>query len=124
MSESRLRLEVREDWDTAEEDVHVGLDVAMDVQTHLTGLAWAGIISLALGAILVTIAAVKFILGYPDDWYALGSDLAESRNHIRFVVIAAAIGATAMLFGASSYFVGRRTTGTGQSPRLRLEASR
>lgn len=123
MSESHLRLEVRDEWETDEHDVEVGLQVALDVQSHLTALAWTGIVSLALGAILATIAAVEFILGYPDDWYALDGNLAASRQHIRFIVIAAALGMTAMMLGASMYFVGRRTQGSGRSDTLRLEAS-
>lgn len=124
MSESHLRLEVRDDWETVEQDVELGVDVAMDVESHLTGLAWTGIVALVLGGLLVTVAAVRFILGYPDDWYALDGDLAASRDHIRFVVVAAAIGTTAMMLGASAYFVGRRTRGSGRSGTLRLEATR
>ncbi|MGB1586159.1 MAG: hypothetical protein ACPHID_03840 [Thermoplasmatota archaeon] len=123
MSENHLRLEVREDWDVQESDVDVDLEVAMDVRGHLTKLAWAGIVGLALGAILVFIGAVFFILGYPERWYAFNGDLAASREHVRFVVTTMALGATSMLLGASAFFVGRRTQATGQSDPMRLEAA-
>lgn len=123
MSENRLRLEVRDDWDVEESDIDVDLEVAMNVHSRLTKLAWAGIVGLTLGAILVFLGAVFFILGYPEKWYAFNGDLNASREHVRFVVVSLALGTTAMLLGASAFFVGRRTQATGQSDPMRLEAA-
>lgn len=124
MTESRLRLEVRDDLETVEQhDVELLMGVDMAVTSRLNALAWTGVAGIVIGALITAIGAFLFVRGYPDAWHALDRSLAASRDHVELVVTLMILGATLMLLGSTFFFFGRRTTGEGRSGTMRLEAS-
>jgi hypothetical protein len=125
MSESRLTLELHEEWETdREHEVELASNIDLDASTELTGLAWVGIIALVSGVAMMLVSGLLFIIGYPDKWYAqAGYTFAQSASHVRMVVTLFGMGMVGLFLGSSFFFFGRRSTGQGVSPRMLMEAT-
>lgn len=124
MSESRLTLDVHDEWRTdSEADVRLGTDLRVDVAVDRGAMAWVGLILFLIGALLLLAGAAVFVLGYPDRWYAVnGYSLAESRSYIRAVLSLFGASFVGIFLGGSLYFYGRSIRGTGRVDGITLEA--
>lgn len=124
MSESRLTLDVHEEWETDEEaDVALGTHLDVDVSVDRGAMAWTGFVLLLLGAVLILVAGIIFVLGYPSRWYAINDyTLAESRSYIRLVLTLFGLSFVNIFLGSSLYLYGRSVTGTGRVDGIRMEA--
>lgn len=117
MNENRIRVKLEPQLTPVrledKMDLHAEIQVAVD--SHLTGLAIFGLVSLAVGILAFLAGAFMFAFGYPDPWYASfgSSTWGESRALIKGVVLFAASGVILLFLGTSTFFYGRTVLGSG-----------
>ncbi len=113
-SENRIRLKVNQEAVpiSLADQVDLKAKIKVDVETHLTGLGVAGVISLSLGAICLLLGSVYFLAVYPDDWYGEPDDPVHYAN-VRNVELLLGAGVICLMFGTAMFFYGRTVLGSG-----------
>jgi hypothetical protein len=116
MTENRIRVRMDPELTPVrlEDKMDVNTEIRVAVESHLKGLGVAGLVCMALGFLLILVAAVMFAAGYPDKYHASnGVSLADSHAFIETFVLTSAAGFVLFLFGTSSFFYGRTVLGSG-----------
>lgn len=116
MSENRIKVKVANDLQPVrrEERMDLNAEIKVDVDSHLKGLAVAGLGLIALGTLLVLAGAIMFTMGYPDKFKALnGITFEQSTSFIQTIVLLLAAGIISLFVGTSSFFYGRTVLGSG-----------
>jgi len=118
---NRVTLDVHDEWQTdAEKDLSVRSDLAVNVDTERTPIAWIGLVTMLVGSVLFTVGGFLFAAAYPDAWYALDRAVAASQGRIRLIMTMMGLGTVGVFLGTSMYFFGRSMRGRGQVDRIRM----
>jgi hypothetical protein len=114
--ENRIRVRMQDELTPVrrEERVDLNAEIKVDVDSHLKGLAVAGLAAIGLGTILLLAGAIMFTLGYPETYHGCGGAcIPESHTFILWVVELLAAGIILLFVGTSSFFYGRTVLGSG-----------
>ncbi len=117
--ESRIRVKVDPEFTPSrlEDRRDVNAEIKVDVDAHLRGLAFVGIIFLGLGTLAMLVGALMFALGMPDKLY--DPDLKNS--YVKPMTLSLGGGVIFLLFGASAFFHGRTVVGSGRLDQFTAE---
>jgi hypothetical protein len=125
MTENRIKVKVEQELTPIRlndrMDLNSEINVAVD--SHLKGIAVAGLAAIALGTLLVLAGSIYFTLGYPDLYHAThGYTVQESHTFIERVVETLAAGVVLLFGGTSSFFYGRLVLGSGHLDQFSTQA--
>ena len=112
--ENRIRLKVQQEATpiSLQDQVDVKAQIKVDVETHLTGLGMAGVVCLALGALLLLIGCALFVAVYPSGWGGFVGQWSTFRNTLTIELLWG-VGATFLMLGTAMFFYGRTVLGSG-----------
>ena len=115
--ENRIKLKVQQDPTpiSLQDQVDLKAKIKVEVETHLTGLGMAGVVTLAVGALCVVIGSILLAVTYPDNGWS-GPAQPFSHSHydiVRAVVLLLGFGVTCLMLGTSMFFYGRTVLGSG-----------
>ena len=114
--ENRIRVRMQDEMTPVrrEERIDLNAEIKVDVDSHLKGLAVAGLVAIALGTLLVLVGAIMFTMGYPETFHGCGGTcIEESHGMILWVIELLAAGIILLFVGTSSFFYGRTVLGSG-----------
>lgn len=112
--ENRIRLKVQQEATpiSLQDQVDVKAQIRVDVETHLTGLGMAGVVSLTLGAVLLIIGCVMWVVIYPAEW---GGYVGDDSSFTKTLIVEElwGFGFTFLMLGTAMFFYGRTVLGSG-----------
>ncbi len=113
-NENRIRLKVQQEATpiSLQDQIDVKAQIKVDVETHLTGLGMAGVVSLTLGAILLIFGCVMWVIIYPDEW---GGYVGDGGSFTKTLIVEElwGFGFTSLMLGTAMFFYGRTVLGSG-----------
>lgn len=114
VDENRIRLRVQQEATpiSLQDQVDLKAQIKVDVETHLTGLGMMGVISLALGALLLIVGCILWVAIYPDEW---GGYVGDDSSFTKTLVVEElwGVGFTLLMLGTAMFFYGRTVLGSG-----------
>src|SRR5215210_2951569 len=115
--ENRIKLKVQQDPTpiSLQDQVDLKAKIKVEVETHLTGLGMAGVVTLAVGALCVVIGSIFLAVVYPDNGWSGPAQPFTHRHYdvVRTVVLLLGFGVTCLMVGTSMFFYGRTVLGSG-----------
>lgn len=114
--ENRIKLKVQQDPTpiSLQDQVDLKAKIKVEVETHLTGLGMAGVVTLAIGALCVVIGSIFLAVVYPDNGWSGPARYDDPHYDIvRAIVLLLGIGVTCLMLGTSMFFYGRTVLGSG-----------
>lgn len=116
-TENRIRLRVQQEATpiSLQDQVDLKAKIKVEVETHLTGLGMAGVVTLAIGALCVVIGSVFLAIVYPDNGWSGPSQPFSDPHYtvVRTIVLLLGVGVTSLMLGTSMFFYGRTVLGSG-----------
>lgn len=127
MSENDNRIRVRVEPEMTpirlEDRMDLNSEIKVAVDSHLKGLAVAGLFAITVGTLMVLAGSIYFTLGYPDLYHASnGYTILESHTFIERVVEVLAAGVILLFGGTSAFFYGRLVLGSGHLDQFTTQA--
>lgn len=127
MSENDNRIRVRVEPEMTpirlEDRMDLNSEIKVAVDSHLKGLAVAGLVAIALGTVLVLAGSIYFTLGYPNPYHSgNGFTVEQSFRFIERVVEILAAGIILLFGGTSAFFYGRLVLGSGHLDQFSTQA--
>lgn len=124
-NENRIRVRVNSEMTPTrlEDKMDLNAEIKVDVDSHLKGLAIAGIIAIALGTLAILVGAIMFTLGYPNPYHSgNGYTAQDSYSFVERVVEFLAGGIILLFVGTSAFFYGRLVLGSGHLDQFSTKA--
>ena len=115
--ENRIRLKVQQEATpiSLQDQVDLKAKIKVEVETHLTGLGMAGVVTLAVGALCVVLGSIYLAVVYPDNgWSGPAQPFSDPHyTTVRTIVLLLGFGVTCLMLGTSMFFYGRTVLGSG-----------
>ncbi|HUR60834.1 MAG TPA: hypothetical protein VM286_00525 [Candidatus Thermoplasmatota archaeon] len=124
-SDNRIRVRVEPEMTPIrlEDRMDLNSEIKVAVDSHLKGLAVAGLVAIALGTLLLLVGCIYFTFGYPDLYRGNAPyTFAEATTFIERVVEALAAGVILLFGGTSAFFYGRLVLGSGHLDQFTTQA--